>query len=428
MRDRWGKDKASKGQVGAALIVLEGPGKGDEFPIASELSIGRTQDNTLVRIERGVSRRHCTISDEGGVYTLEDHKSANGTLINEKRVESLEVLRHGDRVMIGETTFLFHWPEGHVESGLSTSPGLALTGDDTKPGGGDSERVARIKAILRRPLVIVALAVMTLVLTGGMVKVLFCGAEVLGGPDDLSDIPVRYSETMEFRRTAFGLGNNDNARPDKAVVEFEYLKGRVTLRYSAWGIDETGEVVIRVNGKQVGDVPATQEYRHELRLELPVEVIQDGTNQIEFDSTKNPPSVDPWEIGYLRIVHEPFLPPNPEAAREQYGQGLRLYEDREVDPANRYRAFEKFRMTRNLLEKSEPRPPMYDEASAMMDRVSEELYEIFELGRFSAERSYRFEDVEEARGFLRRTLRYFPDQDDVRHDELARPLQALEDQ
>lgn len=428
MRQRWGKNKSSQGNLTAALIVLEGPDKGEEFPIAGELSIGRTQDNSLVRIERGVSRRHCTIRDEGGVYTLEDLKSANGTLINEKSVEELEVLRHGDRIVIGETTYLFHWPEGHVETGLTTSPGLAMTSDDTQPGGKGAERAARIKALIRRPIVMVALAIAALLLIGGMVKVLFCGTEVIGGPDNLSDVPVRYSETMEFRRTAFGLGNNDNARPDKAIIEFEYLKGHVTLRYSAWGIDETGEVVIRLNDKQIGDVPATQEYRHELRLELPPELVHDGTNQIEFDNTKNPPASDPWEVGYLRIVHEPFLPPNPEAAREQYQQGLRFYEDREVDPANRYRAFEKFRMTRNLLEKADPRPPMYDEASAMMDRVSEELHEIFELGRFSAERSYRFEDIEEARGYLRRTLRYFPDQDDVRHDELAGPLQALEDQ
>ena len=29
MRERWGKKK--KGEAGAALIVLEGPGKGEEF-------------------------------------------------------------------------------------------------------------------------------------------------------------------------------------------------------------------------------------------------------------------------------------------------------------------------------------------------------------------------------------------------------------
>lgn len=422
----WGKK--NKGPVGAALIVLEGPGKGDEFPITEVLTLGRTQDNSLVRVERGVSRRHCEIRDEGGVFTIEDKQSSNGTLLNDKKISGLEVLRHGDRIFVGETTYLFHWPDGEVEAGLSTSPGLGSMSDDTQPGGGDtSEKKQEKKSFLKKPVVIIALILFVILAIGGVLKVVFSGGEALG-PVDLSDEPIRYSETMEFRQTAFGLGNHDDAHPDKAIVQFDYLEGRVSLRYSAWGIDQNGEVVIRLNGKSIGDVPATQEYRHEILLELPSEHIIDGTNELVFDNTKNPPDNDTWEVGYVRIVHEPVLPPNPDAARAQYQQGLRYYEDREVDPANRFRAFQKFRMTRNLLVGANPRPPMYDESSAMMERVMEDLAEIFELGRFSAERAYRFGDVEEARGYLRRTMRYFPEQDDVRRDQLARALEALEGQ
>lgn len=422
----WGKK--NKGPVDAALIVLEGPGKGDEFPITKVMTIGRTQDNSLVRVERGVSRRHCEIRDEGGVYTIEDQQSSNGTLLNDKKISGLEVLRHGDRIFVGETTYLFHWPESEVEAGLSTSPGLSKMADDTQPGsGGQPAGEKSKKSFFKKPVVIIGIALIVILAIGGALKAAFSGGEALG-PVDLSDEPIRYSETMEFRQTAFGLGNHDDAHPDKAVVVFDYLEGRVTLRYSAWGIDQDGEVVIRLNGESVGVVPATQEYRHELLLELPSEHIQEGTNELVFDNTKNPPERDTWEIGYVRIVHEPVLPPNPDAAREHYQQGLRYYEDRDVDPANRFRAFQKFRMTRNLLAGADPRPPMYNEASTMMERVMEELAEIFELGRFSAERAYRFGDVEEARGYLRRTMRYFPEQDDVRRDQLARALEALEGQ
>jgi pSer/pThr/pTyr-binding forkhead associated (FHA) protein len=427
----WGK--ASQEPKGAVLIVLEGPDKGAEFPIAGEMTIGRTQDNSLVRVERGVSRRHCSIRDEGGVYTLED-KSANGTIINEKKAVGLEVLRHGDRVVIGESTFLFHWPEGHVEAGLSTSPGVGSMSESTQPGGGagGAEKKASagqggLRRLLRKPLVLVALAVVALIVVALAAKVLCTGADPLG-PQDLSEEPVRYSESNDFLHQAFGLGNNDDAHPDKAIIDFEYLKGRVTLRYSAWGVDESGEIQILLNGAKVGAAPVTQEYRHEIQLELPRDALHDGVNRLEFDSTRNPPGDEPWEIGYVRIVHEPFLPSNPEAAQAQYQQGLRFYEDREVDPANRFHALEKFRMTRNLLEQAQPRPPMYDEASAMMERVSEELNELFELGRFSAERAYRFDDVDEARGYLQRTLRYFPDQDDIRREQLSRALEALEGQ
>ena len=262
---------------------------------------------------------------------------------------------------------------------------------------------------------------------GGVIKLLL-GGETPLGPSDLSDEPIRYSESVDFLHQAFGYGNNDDAHPDKVIIDFEYLRGRVTVRYSAWGIDESGELEIKLNGTKVGAAPSTQEYRHEIALELPRGGLRDGINRLEFDSTRNPPGDDPWEVGYVRIVHEPLLPPNPEAAQAQYQQGLRFYEDREVDPANRYHALEKFRITRNLLEQAEPRPPMYDEASAMMERVSEELNELFELGRFSAERAYRFDDLEQARGYLHRTLRYFPDQDDIRREQLSRALEALEEQ
>jgi tetratricopeptide (TPR) repeat protein len=422
---RWGKKKAKQG--GAALIVLEGPDKGEEHPIVGEVSLGRTQDNTLVRLDRGVSRHHCVIRDEGGVFTIEDRGSANGTLVNDRKTEGLEVLRHGDRVLVGETTFLFHWPEGQVDGGLSTSPGIGRLGEDTQPGAGatGTHGGAAKKPRRRRALLLGALAVVVLlVILGFAARALVGDGEALG-PTDSSEEPVRYSDSSEFRQTAFGYGEHDDAHPDKAIIRFDYLKGRATLRYSAWGIDDAGEVVIRLNGKQIGEAPTTQEYRHEIYLELPRDLLVDGENELELDNTKNPPGEDRWEVGFVRIVHEPLLPPDPEEAQAQYQQALRYYEDREVDPQNRFRAFQKLRLVRDLLEQAQPRPPLYGEASAMMERIMAELQDIFELGRFSAERAYRFEDDERAQAYLRRTIRYFPDPDDVRREQLALALEAL---
>jgi hypothetical protein len=139
---------------------------------------------------------------------------------------------------------------------------------------------------------------------------------------------------MEFRRTAFGLGEFDDSHPEKAIITFEYMKGMATLRYSAWGVGESGEVVIKLNGTQIDSVPLTQEYRHEILVELPREHLREGVNELEFDSLRNPPEEDPWEVAYVRIVQEPLLPSNPDEALNQHYLGLRLYEDRELDPAN----------------------------------------------------------------------------------------------
>lgn len=421
MRARFGHGKQKP--VGAALIVLEGKDKGDEFPVADKITLGRTQENDMVRVERGVSRRHCTLRDEGGVYTIEDHDSSNGTLVNEKPIKGLEVLRHGDRVVVGETTYLFHWPEGQVETGFSTSPGVGKMDDDTQPGGAP-ESESKAKQLLKKPKVFIPVGLVLLLLLAGFVKLLLGGTEALG-PSNNSNVPIRYSESMEFRRTAFGLGDYDDSHPDKVIIAFVYMNGMATLRYSAWGIEEAGEVEIGLNGERVGTIPATQEYRHELILELPREHLREGENQLVFDNLRNPPADNPWEVGYLRIVQEPLLPPNPDEARNQYQLGLRLYEDREVDPANRFRSFQKFRRVRALLEQADPHPPIYNEATAMMERVMDELQDKFERGRFSAERSYRFGDVEEAQRYLERTLRFFPDPDDVRRDQLAAALEAL---
>lgn len=426
MASRWGKKKkASDG--GAALIVLEGPDKGSEFALAGTTTVGRTQDNTFVRLDRGVSRRHVILRDEGGVLTIEDLGSANGTLVNDKKVEGLEVLRHGDRILIGETTFLLHWPETHVESGLATSPGLGKMDDDTQPGelSKAGEKKKGLKGVSKRKrLIIAGGGVVGLVLFFGLLSVVCSGGETFVSSDQ-SSVPVQYSDASSFLYSAFGYGPHDDVHPDKAIIMFQWEKGRMTLRYSAWDVDQTGEVVILVNGNQVGDVPTTQEFRHEVLFEIPHEALQPGENELIFDNTLSPPDEEPWEVGYVRLVNEPYLPPNQDEAQVFYQQALRLYEDREVDPANRFRAFQKLRRVRDLLEKAEPRPPLYDETNALSGRIVVELQDIYELGRFSAERAFRFGDADQAHGFLTRTIAFFPEHDDIRREQLSGALEAL---
>jgi hypothetical protein len=409
--------------------VLEGPDKGREYPIEGELTIGRTQDNGLVRIERGMSRRHCTIRNEGGVYTVQDLDSANGTFLNDQRLEDLQVLRHGDRIQLGETTFLFDWPEGAVESGISTSPGHQRPQASPAASGKDKQPAAR----RRRPggLAVALTVVFVLIVACGTVGAYLLFAEADDSTAtyeslDRSAVPVEYSDSVDFRHTAFGLGDHDNSRPDKLIITFPRRKGRPVVHYSAWGVDEIGEVVVRLNGVEIQKVPASVEYRHEITLPLPEAQLKAGANELIFDNTHNPPDADPWEVAYIRIVHQPLLPPDEGLGQEHYRRGVRLYEDREVDPANRFRALEEFQRARSYLEQADPQPAIYHEAGAMAQRVSEELQQIFDLGRFSAERAYRFGDADESRRYLRRTLRYFPDPDDVRRNELSQALRTLE--
>jgi ABC-type multidrug transport system ATPase subunit len=75
---------------------------GGVFSIPADgLTVGRAQDqNTLVISDPGVSRRHATLTLEGGSVRLLDMGTPNGTYVNEIRVTTA-ILKEGDRVRFG---------------------------------------------------------------------------------------------------------------------------------------------------------------------------------------------------------------------------------------------------------------------------------------------------------------------------------------
>lgn len=92
------------------LIVLadSGPLKGLQWPVNSELIIGREDSCEIVIPDRQISRRHARIylSTEG--VFLEDLGSKNGTYLNSQRIVGSQQLHEGDEIRIAFTqTFLF---------------------------------------------------------------------------------------------------------------------------------------------------------------------------------------------------------------------------------------------------------------------------------------------------------------------------------
>lgn len=69
----------------------------DEF---QEIVIGRSSDLDMVLVEEMVSRRHARISLQGGVVSIEDMGSTNGTFVNGEKIQHA-TLQEGDRVLIG---------------------------------------------------------------------------------------------------------------------------------------------------------------------------------------------------------------------------------------------------------------------------------------------------------------------------------------
>jgi len=74
----------------------------------SVLTVGRDKNSDIVLVDLMVSRNHAMIRRIGNSdYYLIDGGSSNGSYINQQRVSTPKLLKHGDRISIGGFEFLF---------------------------------------------------------------------------------------------------------------------------------------------------------------------------------------------------------------------------------------------------------------------------------------------------------------------------------
>ncbi len=98
------------------LLALAGPLRGRIFEFeAGGVSIGREAGAVIVIDHKSVSRRHCVFRRNGSSYEVRDENSRNGTFVNGERVEE-RVLIHGDRIMVGNSSFIFLSSEEDISS------------------------------------------------------------------------------------------------------------------------------------------------------------------------------------------------------------------------------------------------------------------------------------------------------------------------
>jgi pSer/pThr/pTyr-binding forkhead associated (FHA) protein len=86
--------------------VVVGQAPGTWFAVDGELLIGRAASDVDGRLgdDPQLSRSHARMArGAGGVLTIEDLGSSNGTFVNGERVEGVRVLRLGDVVRLGST-------------------------------------------------------------------------------------------------------------------------------------------------------------------------------------------------------------------------------------------------------------------------------------------------------------------------------------
>jgi DNA-binding NtrC family response regulator len=107
-----------------SLVATTGPQAGARFEIGQELAIGRSSAcGVCLPDDARVSRRHAHLVERDGRIWLADLGSRNGTLLNGEKLEGEAPLRQGDRVVVGDTLFVFDPP---VKASVAEGDGEAL--------------------------------------------------------------------------------------------------------------------------------------------------------------------------------------------------------------------------------------------------------------------------------------------------------------
>ena len=96
------------------LLAISGSLTGTVQPLVDGLlSIGRDESCQLRLIDSAVSRRHCTIQQNGLEFQLVDLDSRNGTFVNGIPIRR-RMIDHGDTIRIGNSDLVFLMHEGEV--------------------------------------------------------------------------------------------------------------------------------------------------------------------------------------------------------------------------------------------------------------------------------------------------------------------------
>lgn len=89
------------------IVAIAGPHRGSTFPLTGDqMTIGRHASNWICLTDRSASRKHCLVSKNGQEFKLQDLESRNGTFVNDIPIQERS-LQHGDKIGVGDSSFLF---------------------------------------------------------------------------------------------------------------------------------------------------------------------------------------------------------------------------------------------------------------------------------------------------------------------------------
>jgi pSer/pThr/pTyr-binding forkhead associated (FHA) protein len=92
------------------LVIEQGKSRKQTLRLTKDEAVIGRESGCDFRIPSSqVSRRHCRLRVKHGYVLVEDLNSSNGTQLNGEAVEGVQVVRPGDRLVVGPVTFLVEY-------------------------------------------------------------------------------------------------------------------------------------------------------------------------------------------------------------------------------------------------------------------------------------------------------------------------------
>jgi pSer/pThr/pTyr-binding forkhead associated (FHA) protein len=98
-----------------SLVVQSGPATGQQISLQGEVRLGRNRSNSMVFLDKKVSRYHAKLIPIDETYVITDLGSSNGTYVNGVRIGQPVRLNTGDLIRIGDSELEFYQGEVPAE-------------------------------------------------------------------------------------------------------------------------------------------------------------------------------------------------------------------------------------------------------------------------------------------------------------------------
>lgn len=405
-----------------SLEVVKGVRVGEVFSFSQEIvRLGRSAENELVVNDSAVSRQHAEIARDphSNRWRVRDLGSQNGVFVNGAKIVERD-LESEDRVAVGEHEFRFVCavpPAAAAEPDRTVAvPAAGVAGGGQKPVSKGKEAAPKAVAggsLFRKPLVLGAAGLVLLLLILGVFLKL--SSKGPSGPS----LPPQSREPVSLPASgAFGFipfKGADKSHADKVDFAFVAKSKKLEMTYSTAGIERPGEVVIYLNGFKIGEADIKGEWTFPRTLSLPSEyVVLNGTNTLTFDSTLNPPQVDPWGVRQVSVVDWGADPCDEAKGAELFNLGRTKVETKLVAPDNLVRGYDALRQALRHWEQCPARPADYAKAEEMTVSVRQEIDEKIKKMLLDAESATRIEQYRSALQTLAELGKMFHDPADPR--------------